>query len=168
MIITADLSTKGFDGILKELQKVKTKLPAVNAAFIKHSLDWLEDRARFHVRDTVGKTGYDPTGELENFFRKYVEDTVGILRNEAPYAAFVEYGTGIVGKGSPHEFAGEVGWTYDVNNHGEAGWVYQDEQGNYWRTRGMAAHRFMYNALMDYLYQGGKEECIKKAFGELG
>lgn len=150
-----------------QLERLKSNLPKVNTAFIKHSLDWLEDRARFHVQDTVGKTGYVPTGDLAAAFRQYVEDSEGILRNEAPYAAFVEFGTGIMGKTSPHEFAGELGWVYDVNNHGEAGWVYQDDQGNYWRTKGMAAHRYMYNALMDYLYQGGKEECIERAMKEL-
>lgn len=37
---------------------------------------------------------------------------------------YVEYGTGIVGSSDPHPDPTSVGWRYDINNHGEAGWWY--------------------------------------------
>lgn len=37
---------------------------------------------------------------------------------------YVEYGTGIVGSSDPHPDPTAVGWRYDINNHGKAGWWY--------------------------------------------
>ena len=61
---------------------------------------------------------------------------------------FREYGTGIVGSNNPHanEELTRAGWVYDVNNHGEEGWVYKDEAGNYWRTKGQPAQKKFYEA----------------------
>lgn len=72
-----------------------------------------------------------------------------------------------MGKMVPHELAAELGWVYDKNDHGEDGWWYWGDDGKRHWTRGMAAHRYMYNALMDYLYGGGKEACMKKAMESL-
>lgn len=76
------------------------------------------------------------------------------------YATFVEYGTGIVGKGNPHPKA--AGWVYDVNAHGVKGWWYpttNDDPNPYTRvgsdgilrawTKGMPSRPFMYET---YLY----------------
>lgn len=40
-------------------------------------------------------------------------------------AKAVEYGTGVVGANSAASaYAGEDGWAYDINNHGDKGWTY--------------------------------------------
>ena len=54
-------------------------------------------------------------------------------------AKAVEYGTGIVGASSSGaEYAGNSGWQYDVNGHGNKGWFYVDNNGELHWTRGMA------------------------------
>ena len=88
------------------------------------------------------------TGTLLNSISGYYDPNthVGIIKADSEYAVYVEYGTGIVGMNSPHPTAGEDGWAYDVNSHGEAGWVYPKE-GGFWWTKGQPASPFMYNTL---------------------
>lgn len=62
------------------------------------------------------------------------------ILNRCGYAMFVEFGTGIKGARLPHPHD-TVGYRYDVNNHGEEGWNYFDEDGWHW-TMGMQARPF--------------------------
>ena len=82
------------------------------------------------------------SGELQESIGSVVELTGssvdGVVYAEAPYAAFVEYGTGLAGEASPHgelptegvPFTGD--WVYDFRRQG-------------WR--GMPAHPFLRPAL---------------------
>lgn len=70
------------------------------------------------------------------------------------HVAFVEFGTGIVGKGNPHPKRRD--WIYDVNGHGDNGWwyptdnPYPNQPTKYYNgklyawTAGMASRPFMY------------------------
>ena len=86
------------------------------------------------------------TGELMNSIDGYYSPTynVGIIKAGAYYAAYVEFGTGVVGSRSPHP--NPDGWQYDVNSHGDEGWVYyDDESGKFRWTKGFKSRPFMYN-----------------------
>lgn len=104
------------------------------------------------------------TGELlssiEGIYNE--KDHVGIVRAGAPYAIFVEYGTGVIGAGSPHPKPD--GWQYDANGHGDEGWVYLNERdGKYHWTRGYQSRPFMYNTAREL-----ERECVniaKEVFG---
>lgn len=86
---------------------------------------------------------------------------VGWIVTDCPYAVFVEYGTGIVGAGSPHPGISDGDWTnpvvsrngktynnYDSQDHGAEGWVYKsDKDGKYHWTAGYISRPFMYNTL---------------------
>lgn len=61
---------------------------------------------------------------------------------QGDYAMFVEYGTGIIGRDESHPKPD--GWAYDVNEHGEAGWIYPKDDGTFGWTRGMPSRPFMY------------------------
>lgn len=67
---------------------------------------------------------------------------VGVIWSEAYYAAFVEYGTGIVGERVPHPEPETGNWAYDVNGHGDEGWWYWNDGWHF--TKGMAARPFLY------------------------
>lgn len=96
------------------------------------------------------------TGELADSIYGFYDPQshVGTIGSKAEYAFYVEYGTGIVGAGSPHpEINGD--WQpppsrythYDTNNHGEAGWWYiaSHRDGKLHWTRGVPSRPFMYN-----------------------
>lgn len=74
------------------------------------------------------------------------------------YSMYVEFGTGIVGSGNPHPKLTESGWKYDVNEHGQSGWIYPTtsddpnptkyvgKDGNYYAwTAGTQSRPFMYD-----------------------
>ena len=60
-----------------------------------------------------------------------------------------EFGTGIVGSNNPHvaEYLAEVGWKYDVNEHGEKGWIYPKKDGTFAWTKGIPASKKFYEAM---------------------
>lgn len=62
---------------------------------------------------------------------------------------YKEFGTGIVGSQNPHfsDILAQIGWKYDINEHGEKGWVYPKEDGTFGWTKGIAAQRKFYNAM---------------------
>lgn len=92
-----------------------------------------------------GAVGY--TGNLEAGIQGLFNSATrqGIIFSDTYYAAFVEYGTGIVGELMPHPEAEEDGWQYDINNHGAEGWLYYNENdGKRHRTWGYVARPFLY------------------------
>lgn len=85
-----------------------------------------------------------------------------VVYTDCPYAKYVEFGTGIVGKDFPHDIASQLGWKYDINNHGKAGWYYHDATGFHW-TNGMSARPFMYEASLELGLRVSK--VAKEVFG---
>ena len=73
------------------------------------------------------------------------------------HAAFVEFGTGVVGKQSPYPYQLPEGvdWQYASGKtirqlaDGRYGWFYQDDNGDWWFTEGMPSRPFMYQTGMD-------------------
>lgn len=104
------------------------------------------------------------SGDLKNSIGDYfsTKTGVGIIRADTYYAIYVEFGTGVVGSQSPHP--DPQGWQYDVNNHGDKGWVYYDEKAMKWRwTKGFKSRPFMYNTAREL-----EKECVriaKEVFG---
>lgn len=85
-----------------------------------------------------------------------------IVYTGCPWAKFVEFGTGIVGKMKPHKNKGIVDWEYDVNEHGEAGWWYYRDGKRHW-TKGMPSRPFMYETSIELAEKIA--EVAKEVFG---
>ena len=99
------------------------------------------------------------TGELKNSIEGYYSPTthVGIIKAGTYYAAYVEFGTGVVGSQSPHP--NPQGWQYDVNQHGDKGWVYYDDENGQFRwTKGFKSRPFMYNTAREL-----EKKCLEIA-----
>ena len=71
-----------------------------------------------------------------------------VVYTGCPWAKYVEFGTGTVGKNNPHPEPGLANWKYDINNHGEAGWFYFKDGEWHW-TKGMPSRPFMYETRME-------------------
>ncbi len=84
------------------------------------------------------------TGELRESIMLETGGTDIRLVASAPHAEYVEYGTGIEGANSPHPKP--EGWQYDINDHGEAGWIYKGKDGKRHWTAGTESRPFMYTA----------------------
>lgn len=85
-----------------------------------------------------------------------------IVYTDCPWAKFVEFGTGIVGKNKQHPDTSIVGWKYDVNEHGEAGWYYYRDGKWHW-TKGMPSRPFMYETDIELMMEVSK--IAKEVFG---
>ena len=81
------------------------------------------------------------TGDLQSSIQSMIDDIAGMVVATSGHAAYVEFGTGVVGSGSPHP---TMPWAYDVNAHGFDGWWYMKNNELRW-TAGMPSRPFMYN-----------------------
>lgn len=136
------LDEKDIDRAIEELEKFKFEFLTKCNRLIEALTEYGAEVARLEVRQLDAVY----TGELMNSIEGYYSLTsnVGIIKAGAYYAAFVEFGTGVVGKSSPHP--NPQGWQYDANNHGDSGWVYyDDDSGEYRWTKGFKSRPFMYN-----------------------
>ena len=67
---------------------------------------------------------------------------------------FNEMGTGVVGKDNPHPKL--KSWKYDINEHGEKGWVYPKSDGTYGWTKGLPSRHMFYDAFKAIQYSLGE------------
>ena len=84
---------------------------------------------------------------------------------------FNEMGTGIVGSNNPHPNPDGPfkSWRYDVNEHGEKGWLYPKEDGTYGWTKGLPSRHMFYSAFQDIKDEIGNivDIEIRKTVGDL-
>lgn len=141
-VIRFSLNEKDINRAIKELKLFKE----VFLEKCNHLIETLTDHGVEVARVEVRRLDAWYTGELMNSIDSYYSPTynVGIIKAGAYYAAYVEFGTGVVGSKSPHPNPQD--WQYDVNNHGDEGWVYYDDDGGKFRwTKGFKSRPFMYN-----------------------
>ena len=139
--ITIQLSEESIKAAIKELNAYKRELSQKATLLVQRLVDAGVEIAKQEVM-TLG--AFD-SGELRDSLDglMYTDGAHGIIFTNCGHAAFVEFGTGVVGAGSPHP---AMPWAYDVNQHGEKGWVYYDEkQGRFRWTKGMPSRPYMYN-----------------------
>ena len=86
------------------------------------------------------------------------------IYTDCDWAAFVEFGTGVVGKSNPHPDTGLANWKYDTNNHGEAGWWYFNDGEWHW-TKGMPSRPFMYETAQELRDMSVIMNIAKDVFG---
>lgn len=148
-VIKVKLDPKSIENAITELRMYKEDLERrVNLL-----VDTLTKRGAEVARAKVVEMGAYYTGELlqsiDSYLFSFGGAPVGFIRVNAEYGLFVEFGTGIVGENSKHHPAESAfGWEYDVNDHGEVGWLFPTDDGTYRRTRGQASRPFMYETAL--------------------
>lgn len=150
--IRLKLSAAGIDRAISELRAYKSKVESLAVRLVDELTASGEQIARQETADIR------MTGELQNSITRDFGGRMGSVRCNCGYAVYVEFGTGVKGKGSPHPDVAILGWIYDVNNHGELGWWYPTDDTDtnptkrrskngtlYAWTKGMPSRPFMYN-----------------------
>lgn len=154
-VIKFSLDTKDIDRAIKEVQQFKKEFIEKCNRLIEALTDYGVEVAKVQVAQL--DAWY--TGELMESIEGYYSPTygVGIIKAGAYYSAYVEFGTGVVGSQSPHP--NPQGWQYDVNAHGDEGWIYyDDDSGNFRWTKGFKSRPFMYNTAREL-----EKECKRIA-----
>lgn len=104
--------------------------------------------------------------------RQYDDNTkTGRVWTNDMVIIFNEMGTGIVGSNNPHPNPDGPfkSWKYDVNEHGEKGWLYPKEDGTYGWTKGLPSRHMFYSAFQDIKNEIGNivNVEIRKTVGDL-
>lgn len=138
---TRYLSISSMNEWIKELENLKKKqLPKIALK----TADRLADEM---LKNVVNEKGYKETTKIKATLEGNVAKAG--IENKEKKAKFKEFGTGIVGSQNPHvaEALQKTGWKYDINNHGEKGWVYPVGNGEYRWTKGQPASKKFWQAL---------------------
>lgn len=155
-----NLNPREIDRLIKDIKQYKRELTEKVNLLIGELTDYGVEVAKAQVREL----GAWYTGELESSIEGYFSPSVGvgIIKAGAPYAVYVEFGTGVVGKSQPHPSPDD--WRYDINEHGESGWWYfNDYTGHPQWTKGMPSRPFMYNTAREL--ENACERIAREVFG---
>jgi len=101
-------------------------------------------------------------GDLRESIEGRVENNKGYVYTTMYYAPFVEFGFGVVGARNPHP---EISINYDVNNHGDDGWIYFDNKRCEFRwSKGQPSKPFMWNTARQL--EEIKNDIVKEVFNK--
>lgn len=141
MKIKLSLDKQSINASIKKLDDYADKVDKLPNKVVKRLS---EDGAKQAKETAMYMNAYD-SGELVNGIIYEASENKGKIVSTAPHSAFVEMGTGVVGKNNPNTNGSIPGWSYDVNEHGEAGWWYIGKDGKPHWTKGMPSRPFMYD-----------------------
>lgn len=145
---------EGINLLKKGLKDLKKRVKIINSNFPYALLEAIMQRANEYLENRVGF--YKDTANIKDKWKIISnEDGSWILRNDSEEGAYVEFGTGIKGENS-HTQSSEVGYKYDVSNHGKQGWTWYDKfNDQYIRGfTGYSGKSFLYDAYYDYVFKG--------------
>lgn len=133
--------------------KTKFNLSLSDMAELKELLEKIQkaipEKAEGIVRE-VSKVGLENNYKSTQMMsvKREGNKIIGGIETKDRGETFAEFGTGIVGSGNPHvdKWLAESGWKYDVNGHGEKGWIFPIGDGNFRWTKGMPAQKKFYEA----------------------
>ena len=95
----------------------------------------------------------------------------GFVRVTSDHVAFVEFGTGVVGRSNPHkngEYLSKAAWGYATGQkifttkNGKVGWIYPTDDGGFRFTEGMESRPFMYETALEL--QSKFQQMAKEVF----
>lgn len=151
--ITIGLSAKEFREAARQIERYKEELTRKVELFVHRLADEGVKLAKIKIMQYPAID----TGELLNSIKNepgavITNGSQWIVYTGCKWAPYVEFGTGVVGAQNPHPDTSIADWKYDVNGHGEAGWLYSKEGENeietHW-TKGMPSRPFMYETARD-------------------
>lgn len=153
------LSLASLDKWIKELEIKEKNYPKVALRIADRMADEM-------LKEVSDKKAYKETYKMPSKLEK--NTAIAGIKNDELKAYFNEFGTGIVGSQNQHisEELGKIGYKYDVNEHGEKGWVYPKEDGTFGWTKGLPARKEFWNVLQkiaDRFPEIGKEELEREA-----
>ena len=143
----------GCDEIIKQLNGLKSAVKSMEKELPEHLARVGQNSAEAKTA-SVGVMGLDGN-QLGGFYILEHTDYVELV-NQGEDVAFIEFGTGMMGKQSPHPQAGEAGWEYYTPTRykrsigGRKGWFYKNKlTGELTFTQGMVGTKAMYEARLE-------------------
>lgn len=152
-----NVSVGSINKVVEDLEKYKAQLEATKAEIHLRLAEYAYKQVMSYVPVEEG--------DLAISIHFYGNDVIAKVYTSNPHAAFVEFGTGGIGKDSKHPEADKQGWQYDTHNHGLTGWWYYKDGELHW-TRGQVGQKFMYQAYLDVQREANR--IVKEVLQERG
>jgi predicted dehydrogenase len=135
---TTILSSNSFKDLAKFIDSYKLALEKGQANGIQKLVEIGKERVIANSPNISG-------ARLESAIKTDVTPELGRIYTNDEVIVFNEFGTGIVGSNNSHPEASAKGWRYDVNEHGEKGWYYEGDDGEWHWTKGLPASKMFFN-----------------------
>ena len=154
--IKIDLNQKdSLEKGIKKLRAYKQRIQRKTSLLVQKLTDYGAEVARIKI---VSMGAYY-SGELLSGVSGYFSPSLnaGFVRVTSDHVAFVEFGTGVKGKNSPHkngEYLSLASWKYAsgpkifTTKDGRVGWIYPTDDGGFRFTEGMPSRPFMYETAL--------------------
>lgn len=167
-VFKADLSVKGIDGLIKQLEDYKESLLSKNDLFVKRLAELGIPVIDKRINQAQGDSDKSHYTHIEiNSFEGYSQAKLIV---EGKDLLFLEFGAGVHYNGSagssPHPLGGQFGYTIGSYGKGQGkndSWVYYSDSGEWVRSHGTEATMPMYNASLEIIRQ--IEQVAREVFG---
>lgn len=154
--IRASLDPASVANAIKELQEYQKDVENKTRLLVQRLTDYGAEIARVKI----ASMGAFYSGELLSGVGGYYSPTLnaGFVRVTNDHAAFVEFGTGVVGQNNPHrngEYLAKAAWQYATGpkifttKDGKVGWIYPTDDGGFRFTEGMRSRPFMHETAVE-------------------
>ena len=154
--IQARLDPNSIANAIEEIRQYQQEVERKARLLVQKLTDYGADIARIKI---VGMGAF-ATGELLSGVDGYYSPALnaGFVRVASDHVAFVEFGTGVVGKASPHrngEYLAKAAWGYATGSKifttkdGKVGWIYPTDDGSFRFTEGMKSRPFMHETAIE-------------------
>ena len=154
--IQVQLDPRSIDRAIKELNLYQKDVEKKSKQLVQRLVDLGANVARVKIMEM----GAFYSGELLSGVGGYFSPLLncGWVKVTNDHAAFVEFGTGVVGLSNPHkngEYLSKASWAYATGRtifttkDGRTGWYYPTDDGEYRFTEGMKSRPFMYETALE-------------------
>lgn len=135
------LTPESADEAIREVEAYRDEVVQIvrelGETLVKNGVEYA--KAKIMAYDAV-ETG-ELLGSIDGFFDPVTGR--GFIKTTNNHAAFVEFGTGIVGATNRSHEPKPFEWQHDSHNHGDYGWVYGKDYRRW--TKGMPPRPFMWD-----------------------
>lgn len=139
------ISEAEITGLIRSLDEFKRRLERAEVQIVQGLADDAEAEMVSRLNAVT-----DPDGNIDAHVRSFGGGNDATVALVGSQAAYLEFGTGVIGARNAHELSAQVGWQYVAGSHyrtfrnGRVGWVYFDRsRGHYRVTSGITPQRIV-------------------------
>lgn len=150
------LDPKDVEKAIKQLNAYRKEVETKTTELARRLTDLGAEIARIKIVSLGAYYSGELLSGVDGYFSPMLN--AGFVRVTSDHAAFVEFGTGVVGQASPHangEYLSRASWGYATGSKifttkdGKTGWVYPTDDGGFRFTEGMPSRPFMYETALE-------------------
>lgn len=167
--VKVSLDPQGVAKAIEEIREYQKEVENKTRILVQRLMDLGAEIARIKITSFGALDAGDLLSSVDGYFSPLLN--AGFVRVTSDHAAFVEFGTGIVGQQSPHkngEYLSKASWGYATGSKifttkdGKVGWIYPTDDGGFRFTEGMKSRPFLYETALEL--QNRFPEIAKEVF----